>query len=198
MRSRTRRLTSTSRSTVSPLDGTSLQQLASRARPRRYAGSLVSRNDAELGGEIIGIVERNLLRAVVDEEVERVDRIDVDRKLDHDPELGHILAGLERHARDAIAMRVALPVHPMLGRHVEAIALDACTRMIGRAQANELGTEQCRTWVHVPTAMLDEHAQGFCSLPPRALRRALTLGCARVLLRGAAATAPAGRHSADG
>jgi hypothetical protein len=31
--------------------------------------------------------------------------------------------------------------------------------VIGRAQPDELRTEQCGTWVHVPTAMLDEHAQ---------------------------------------
>jgi len=50
-----------------------------------------------------GIDERHLARAIVDEEIER-----------QHVELGDRLPGLERDARDAIAVRMAQPAQAML------------------------------------------------------------------------------------
>jgi len=46
------------------------------------------------------------VRAIVDEESARVDGVDLDRELDQHVELGDRLPGLERDARDAIAVRI--------------------------------------------------------------------------------------------
>ena len=42
----------------------------------------------------VGIGERHLARAIVDEEIERIDRLDLDRELDQHVELGDRLPGL--------------------------------------------------------------------------------------------------------
>ena len=42
----------------------------------------------------VGIYERHLARAIAEEEIERVDRVDLDRELDQHVELGDRLGGL--------------------------------------------------------------------------------------------------------
>src|SRR5207249_1344416 len=100
---------------------------------------------------------------------ERVDRPDVDRELDDELERGHAVAGLERDARDVIAVRVLLPVHAMRdlagrghlpGVDLEPIALDLGARVVRGAQAHELWPQQGRLRIAVTTAMLDEYAHG--------------------------------------
>ena len=80
----------------------------------------------------VGIDEWHLARAMVDEEIERIDRVDLDRELDQHVELGDRLPGLERDARDAIAVRIAQPVQAMLRLDQQLIALDPRARVIGR------------------------------------------------------------------
>ena len=84
------------------------------------------------------IDERHLARAIVDEEIERIDRVDLDRELDQHVELGDRLPGLERDARDAIAVRIAQPVQAMLRLDQQLIALDPRARVIGRPQPDQL------------------------------------------------------------
>jgi len=72
----------------------------------------------------VGIYERHLARAIAEEEIERVDRVDLDRELDQHVELEDRLARLERDARDAIAVRIAQPVQAMLRLDQQLIALD--------------------------------------------------------------------------
>ena len=84
------------------------------------------------------IDERHLARAIVDEEIERIDRVDLDRELDQHVELGDRLPSLERDARDAIAVRIAQPVQAMLRLDRQLIALDPRARVIGRPQPDQL------------------------------------------------------------
>ena len=86
----------------------------------------------------VGIDERHLARAIVDEDIERIDRVDLDRELDQHVELGDRLPGLERDARDAIAVRIAQPVQAMLRLDPQLIALDPRARVIGRPQPDQL------------------------------------------------------------
>lgn len=83
----------------------------------------------------VGIDEWHLARAMVDEEIERIDRVDLDRELDQHVELGDRLPGLERDARDAIAVRIAQPVQAMLRLDQQ---LDPRARVIGRPQPDQL------------------------------------------------------------
>ncbi len=99
----------------------------------------------ELGHERIRIGERRLLRAIVDEEIERIDRTNVDRELHHDRQLGDRMIGLERDACDVVAVRIALPVHAMLGSDLERVGLDPRARVIGGPQPDQLWAEQRRT-----------------------------------------------------
>jgi hypothetical protein len=78
---------------------------------------------------------RHLARAIVDEEIERIDRVDLGRELDQHVELGDRLLGLERDARDAIAVRIAQPVQAMLRLDQQ---LDPRARVIGRPQPDQL------------------------------------------------------------
>jgi hypothetical protein len=48
------------------------------------------------------------------------------------------LPGLERDARDAIAVRIAQPVQAMLRLDQQLIALDPRARVIGRPQPDQL------------------------------------------------------------
>jgi len=83
----------------------------------------------------VGIDERQLARAIVDEEIERIHRVDLNRELDQHVELGDRLPGLERDARDAIAVRIAQPVQAMLRLNQQ---LDPRARVIGRPQPGQL------------------------------------------------------------
>ena len=83
----------------------------------------------------VWIDERHLARAIVDEEIERIDRVDLDRELDEYVELGDRLPGLERDARDAIAVRIAQPVQAMLRLNQQ---LDPRAHVIGRPQPDQL------------------------------------------------------------
>jgi hypothetical protein len=64
--------------------------------------------------------------------------IPTDRELDQHVELGDRLPGLERDARDAIAVRIAQPVQAMLRLDQQLISLDPRARVIGRPQPDQL------------------------------------------------------------
>jgi hypothetical protein len=64
--------------------------------------------------------------------------IPTDRELDQHGELGDRLPGLERDARDAIAVRIAQPVQAMLRLDQQLISLDPRARVIGRPQPDQL------------------------------------------------------------
>jgi hypothetical protein len=114
----------------------------------------------ELGVELVGVAERQALHPLVDQEVERVDRADVDRELDQHIEHRQGLFGLEGHPGDVIAVRVALPVQPVLGCDRQLVALDHRTRVVGGSQPDQLRSEQCRLRIDVATAVLDHDAHG--------------------------------------
>ena len=59
-------------------------------------------------------------------------------ELDRHVELGDRLPGLERDARDAIAVRIAQPVQAMLRLDQQLIALDPLARVISRPQPYQL------------------------------------------------------------
>ena len=110
----------------------------------------------ELGIEPVRITERHLLHAVVEEEVERVHRIDLDADLDDQLERGHALPCLERDARDVVPVGVALPVHPVFRGDGELVALDPRMRVIRGPQPDDLGPQQRRAAVDVPASVLDQ------------------------------------------
>src|SRR6185295_5872622 len=65
-------------------------------------------------------------------------------ELDQHVELGDRLPGLERDARDAIAVRIAQPVQAMLRLDQQLIALDPRARVIGRPQPRLIGIGKLR------------------------------------------------------
>ena len=76
------------------------------------------------------------------------------------------LPGLERDARDAIAVRIAQPVQAMLRLDQQLIALDPRARVIGRPQPDQLRAQQRRSRIVVAAAMLDDDAHAaFSHLP---------------------------------
>ena len=70
--------------------------------------------DDEIGPEVLGIFERPLFRALLDEEIERV----VDRHVGDDVDLDlELRRQFGKHiAREPIAVRILLVVHEMVGR----------------------------------------------------------------------------------
>ena len=70
-------------------------------------------------------------------------------------------------ARGVVAVWIALPVHAVLGRHVEAVALDDRSRVVGGPQADDLRPQQRRARIDVAAPVLDQDAHGGF-IPPRA------------------------------
>ena len=142
---------------MTPLAGAVLQKLRRElAEPIR--GVLRLKKSGELAGESVGVLERRLPRAIVDEKVERIDRANIDGELDREIEVGDLLPGLERDPRDVVTVGIALPVQPVLGRDMERIALDRCACVVGWLQADHLRPQERGSRIDIATAMLDEYA----------------------------------------
>jgi hypothetical protein len=117
----------------------SVQAAAPPSASLTTAGSLVpSHPPLDSGAVPCPVQEGNHLSAIVDEEIERIDRVDLDRELDQHVEIGDRLPGFERDARDAIAVRIAQPVQAMLRLDQQLTALDPRARVIGRPQPDQL------------------------------------------------------------
>ncbi len=139
-------------------DGRHFGQERIEERPRRVGGVRRVEIGSEIARELARILERHLLAARVDEEVERVHRPDVDRHLDEEVEGGHPLPRLERDARDVISGGILLPPQPARLRDVERVGLYLRLRMGGGAKANRVRPEGGRAVVAVVSSVLEEKA----------------------------------------
>jgi hypothetical protein len=112
--------------------------------------------------------ERPLLRMRFDEEVERIDHLEIGEQIHHDREFSGLFR--EYKAREPIAVRILLPVHEMLCRcHGERVAGDSCAAMRARAKPNELRPKTYGLVVTVPRDVVetdeDRHGSLLYCLP---------------------------------
>ena len=118
----------------------------------------------EEGGEIacqLGrIGERDGLAPLVDEEVERVDRPDVERQLDQDLQRREPDPLAERDVCDVVAGGILLPADRRPVRELERIVLDDGARVGRWPQPDGVGAERRRRRIAVGAPVLEEDAQG--------------------------------------
>ena len=111
--------------------------------------------------------ERPGLRIRLDEEVERIDHLQIGKQIDGDGKFLCLLR--EDETREPIAVRVLLPVHEVMGRlHRERIARNAGAAVRSRPQPHHLRSEADRPVIIVARGVMepdqDRHAVTRCGL----------------------------------
>ena len=123
----------------------------------------MSRKGGEVARDLRRVGEGDALGAVVEEEVERVDRADVDRELHEDVEAVDAHAVVEGDARDVVAGGVLLPAEVARLLDGEAVRLDLGAGVLRRAEAEEVRAERGGARVAVAALVLDEEAHQAAS-----------------------------------
>ena len=127
-------------------------------RPAREGGIREVEERGEIVGRLLRVGEGDLLGAVVEEEVERVDRADVHRQLHQDVEALDLGPLAEGHPRHVVARGILLPAQVAGLLDVEAVALDPGLGVVGRAEADDVGAERGRARVGVAAVVLDQES----------------------------------------
>ena len=145
-----RLLRSTTKSTVRLVDRSILFRNAWRRRPDRLRRAI---ND-KVGPQVLAVFERPDLRALFDEEIERVvDRHvgdDVDLDLQFVDEVGKDVAG------EPVAVRILLVVHEMAGgRHFQRMRDDPGPAVGRGPQPDDLRPERDRPVIEVMRQVMD-------------------------------------------
>ena len=110
--------------------------------------------DDEIGLEVLGIFERPGLRALLDEEIERI----VDRHVGDDVDLDLQLVDELRKdvAREPVAVRILLMVHEMVGgRHLQRVRDDPGAAVGRGPEPDDLRAERNRAIVFVVREVMD-------------------------------------------
>jgi hypothetical protein len=160
------------------------------AREGRPGGVQVG---GEASGQLVGVREGQRRRVLVDEEVERVDGLDVDGELDDHVEAREPIAVAEGQARHVVGVRVLLPVDQRLLRQGEAVALDVGAGVGRRAQPHHVRAQVRRPRVDVTRSVLDQEAHHLlrCARAPRRASGAERGSRARSCRHGPGQRAPA-------
>ncbi len=110
--------------------------------------------DFQVVGDVFRVVEGQILRRRLHEEVERVVDRHVGDQIDLDPELHHRLGKDE--ARQEIAVGVLLQIDEVFCRlDLQRVAEHLCARMRRRLQPDHLGAEDDRPVVSVVRQVMD-------------------------------------------
>ncbi len=123
------------------------------------AGGLLLAIRRELGGELGGVVEREVLGPVLDEEVERVDDGHVGNQIDRHRQRLRLLG--KDQPRDVVPVGVLLPVDEVrLGLDAQGVAVDRRAAMRRRAQPHLVRREAHRPVEGVPGPVVEGDADG--------------------------------------
>ena len=138
-------------------------------------GIVEAQEGRELERVLGRVGEAELLDPMIDEEVEGVDRANLDDQLDQDVELAEALVPGKRDPRDLVAVGIDRPLDPLGLLAAEVIGLDMRLGVAGRVKAQRVSPERHRLGVHVVASMLNEqaHAGRLTQLigPPRRVAR---------------------------
>ena len=154
-------------------------------RAGRDRGLVEGQERRELAAVLVGVGEAELLDPVVDEEVERVDRADLDRHLDEDVELADPLRPREGHLSDAVAVRIEGPADLLGLLAGEPVGLDRRLGVSGGVEAEGMRPEQGRLGVAVVASVLDQqaHSDGLRRRRLHVARAIATVGVRGAVLR---------------
>ena len=126
-------------------------------RPQMLAGRLRLQAGREFGPQLGWIHERIDLGAGLDEEIERIDHLEIGDQIDRHGEFGRPLR--KHEARDPVAVGVVLPVHEMLRRrHLQGIARHARAAVRRRTQPHDLRPEVDRSVVLIAGGVVEADA----------------------------------------
>jgi hypothetical protein len=118
----------------------------------------------EVGRELVRdlgwVPKGHPLAARVDEEIERIDRVDVDRQLDQQIQKGDTLPGAKGETRDVVVRGVSLPVHHAFRLDAQRVRLDLGFCVRRGSQAHIVRAERRRMAVGVTASMSKKQTQG--------------------------------------